>query len=676
MSSRKAINFVVNVAGYPSGVLRVLEVHQSMGGRKLDHAVLTYDLGAPGFKQYVQNLDLAQLQFPSPNGPQSLSGKEVVITATAPGKPQGKVVHWGKITNMEIDVGKDEGIQIVSRMERTHFGLPLGFQFVWNPLISQVVEVDHDVVFNPEVDGVGIIGNKRVGTENIPVSTPLFIDPGSTESAASNTLQRTTQSTPDQADRIAELAFTNWNLVDAVEFICWSCNRPQKYVTNPTRSELLRVLNADLGILKNHRLRPDLYLNEALDELLAPYGYSWKIEYTSATSRKIVIVQNGVGEKMVVLWQPAGSKLDIAKQNADLVRIDYDASMAITGVLAVGSFTEIEATFELMPAWDKADDNTPLAKLLKNGVVDWDNNPRYHRVWRDWVLNEAGDYPRAWNTLFKPNGCDEQANSFLITEFAGHADVVPRRRKFLPMLTRGPDGQPLGQVGGCDVEWWNPRRAGGLGAGWDKLWTNVPMLECRLLEKECGIKFTGSIPPVMIMRQGNDARVRITATYRSDYRIYFGAGRRNSSTNPDENTAVLDVGRRFHWRGLHRGSKYFSDVSGGRKQADLVDGREALRRFAIAAREAYDQAQCSGSIRLEGCNHWQYDLGNLITKVEGRNLALGVTKPAAEQPVRYPQLLGISYYPQVQSTLLSIAEFKETDAMVGSLLRKTRRITS
>lgn len=666
--SRPGTNFFAQVSGISSRVFKVLEVRLSTGATLLDHAVVAVDLGDPKVQQYVQNVDLSTLTFTTfDQGSVSLQGAEMSIVAENNGVLQA--VHWGKVSVQEIDMGSDEGIKLVSRLEETHFGKPLWFQHAYDPISQSIAYLDHDVVFNPEIKKV-IVGNMRVaqsaaGQPNLGYN--LFLDPASSETVNAANFQRARVTPIDDPAFVAENVSENWNLIEAVMYLCGECN-PSGPITNPTFEELSAVLSGDRRVLKNHTIRNGLYLPEALEALLEPYGYTFRIEYTTPTSRKIVILQNGVGSFKEVKWQAAGSVLDLAQQEADQIQLQYDTSMACNAVTAMGSFAELEATWYLKPAWLESQDETSLKFLKKNGPF-WETNPEYHRVWRDWVLDEAGDYGRAWGDQ-PANTANTHLSEYFTAAFNTPMTLVPKRRKFHPMLTRGSDGQPYGITGGCKVEWWRPNKPGG--AGWEVLYTSNEMFNCRLLEHECGISFTGSSPPMMIRKQRSNAKIRITATVRSDTRIIATADSGNS-VNKDTHRRQLDVNQRFHARLLHADSVYFTDVQTGKKTADVVDGRSALAEFANDAVEAWDQAQCSGSIRLEGCDHLDYKLGDLIQRVVGRNVSFQLNSAPGSQ-ARYPQVVGITYYVQDQKTHLTINEFKETDAFVASFLRKTRRL--
>jgi len=655
--SRDGIVPVVNITNIEPSIFRVLEITKTAHSQLLDHAIILVDLGSQAGQRYVQNLDLNALTITTPEGPIDLRGAICSIIAEVDG--QTRTLHWGKTTVSEVRI--PDSITLVSRLEEHHFGKPLGYQKVYDPISHVVTRSDHAVVFNPEIKGK-IFGNKRTG--NVTISDdPIFIQFGSVQTVAAQNFQGvlTIDIFGDLAT--AEAASENWSLVDAADYLFKDCNSAQQYVLNPTLAELQQVLPDSQLILKNHELRAGIYLPAALEQLLEPYGFYAYIEYESPTVRRIKIMRHGLGRERTVKLQAVGQKLDPELSGLVKAQLQYDSSMAVNQVLATGGFTEMEATFELKPAWDAELDSTPIGDLYKSKPF-WVQDPKYARVWRDWVLNEARDYPRP-----SSNGNVDLTTMFRLTYGQSHPEVAPVRRKFLPCLTRGIDGEPIGKEGHCVVEWYNPLKPGG--AGWQAL-DVYEYWSCKLLEHECGISFTGETPPVDLFFLGNNAKVRITATIRSDTRISYLAARLSSSVNVDVKQATLDVGRSFHARALHPLSKFFPALFSGTVKADIVDGRTALQTFALDLRDTWDQAACSGTLQLEGLDV-DIKIGDVITGITGRTVSFNTTMAAGGEG-RYPQVVGITLDVQEQRTIVTINEFRETNAFVASFIRKTRRL--
>jgi hypothetical protein len=432
------------------------------------------------------------------------------------------------------------------------------------------------------------------------------------------------------------------------------------------------VLPEDRHILKHHELPPGLYLNECLQQLLPAYGFTFSIDYISPTSRKLHIHQANVGAKKQIRHQVAGETLDLALTNADVIRVDYDKSTAINQIRAVGDYSKLEATWELKPAWPAEWDDIPAVQLSHHPFFAL-AHPEYARVWRDWVLNEDGSYPRAWEGHPAEIPNPDLTNKFVTAFGLGHEVLVAKRRKFHPMLTLGADRHAFGTTGGCHVEWWNPYKLAE--AGWEPVMGTMYTFGCRLLTDECGISFTDELPPFMIIAAGQNARVRITATVESDFRISAVAVRLpgDASVNALLNEQIVDVNRHFHLRGLHPESQFAEAVEAGLLLADVNDGREALAEFAVDLRQTFDRAKGAAEVRLEGLDHEDYELGDLITAVTGREIDLALTRAAAGELV-YPQVIGIRWEVQSQKMILTLDEFKQTDAYLASLIRRTKKL--
>jgi hypothetical protein len=659
--SRDGVVPFASITGLTPAIFRVLSIEKLAGGKQLDHAVVAVDLAAAN--KYVENLDLASLTVQSPSGPINLNGAEMSIQAEVNGLSQ--TLHWGSTTVYELAI--PDQIALVCRLEQSHFGFPLGFQLVWDPTTRTYTRSDHEVAFNPDYKGA-IFGNKRPPGEGNATSL-AFIDPDSLQSSFAAVVQGVAYVEPNNLLRISESMNENWSLADAAAYLFQDCNSLQQFIQNPTLQQIKAILPDDRRIVKNHRLRLGCYLNEALDLLLDPYGYTWTVDHESPTSRRIRLIRNGLGRSRAIQLQAPGASLDNTRSNVKQFKLTYDESMAVNQVRAVGGFTAIEATFELMPAWGAAYDSTSLGNLY-NGNFAWKNTPQYHRVWREWVLNEAGDYYRGWNTAFPKLAANPKLTQFFRDVYgADHPVIMPKRRKFMPMLTLGDDGQPFGPTGGCLVEWWNARKKGG--AGWDPIDPRFPFFSCRLLENEAGIKFDGGSAPFPIRRDGVEARLRITATLVSDTRIVATAARRSSSVNKQTNEFVADVGARFHARLLHPQSVYYSEVTAGTKKADQTYGQVALQDFANVTRDAWDQAGCSGYATLEGLEH-DYKIGDLVVGMQGREIQFGLNKGGADS--RFLQVVGVYYEVQGQEMKLVLNDYREADAYVAGMLRKTKRL--
>lgn len=184
---------------------------------------------------------------------------------------------------------------------------------------------------------------------------------------------------------------------------------------------------------------------------------------------------------------------------------------------------------------------------------------------------------------------------------------------------------------------WENMEADLVGGAWQKV--KWPF---SVLEKECGILFEGPTPPDALwnymLAEPEKARVRITATVRGDSRLTGIATRRSQSPNGLNIALVLNVRDKFQNSEVRPGSLFASSASIARND------QTAINTYAETVRNIEDAAQVGCSIRLEGVDHDEYQIGDLIDKVDGRNLSLdGYVASAGSVTPRRPQVIGFNY---------------------------------
>jgi hypothetical protein len=318
----------------------------------------------------------------------------------------------------------------------------------------------------------------------VPPEQLLFAD----QAGAVSGSERVRDTTAKTADG-QEVEF--WTLSQAVLMLCDQCNRDEEFIKNPDAKVLKDMMGADDRVLRAHRQPLGQYLNVQLDALLRPYGFDWCIDYLSPGKRQIRVFARGRGTGGRIKMQASGQDLDMDKTNAEDLDLTADvSSRCVNAFRVLGDYVQIEATWELVPAWDSTHDEADDEDLIDSSeswsLKDPENTSR---VWRDWVLNEAGDY----NDLR-----DGIEGTFDLAPFLG--PCVNRRRKFEPTITLNTDGSPIGSCGGIEVEWWDSADA-----EWKKL-TEIGAegRQVNILSHECGIRFDGEVPPVELMDQGID----------------------------------------------------------------------------------------------------------------------------------------------------------------------------
>ena len=609
MPSRNAPRIEVYINGKLSPEWRPLRSERSCNSHRLDHCTLELDLGFTGGTLVDQRL--------APN-----SDLEVEIVETTEDNSK-RVTHWGKVAFEEIELGNTEKLRVVSRIDEFHLSQPLVGYWTWNPNVSGPQQVFEELIFNRAIDGV-TFGNRHPnqGVQDAFGGVPLFLDPESARTKASQ-----------KFNNIDSLP-TFWKLSEAVAYLCRVSNPKEFYVKNPAIADLAKIFDDQTDLLRHVHLPHGLYLSQALDRLIGPLGYSWYIALDERGRRFFAFFKRGEGTDQVQVYlQCPGELLDTDQTNVKQCQIKYDITEIANSVVGLGSFVEVEATFELLRCWSPSDDalaNTP--DLLRIGQPHFNEHVD---VWRKWVLNEAGDY-----TGLRP----EIKLPYDFSKLSAKSAFTVKRRKFLPCLTLGADGlTPIGRCGGCRVEYWNPNSDSGR-------WIESHH-EVHVLEHECGVHFAGQLPPREIMLLGDKAKVRITATIQLDQRLLYHAQRRKDSPNADDVTVVLDLHDRFHFKRVDKSSQ----VTGSKTLA--VDDTAALKTYCDQVRDTYNVAEVNGPVVIEGIDWLGYELGQSVTKIEGREIDFNGVADSSRQPL-YPQIVGIALDYQSQTTTLTLQQFK------------------
>jgi hypothetical protein len=699
---RAYVETKVYVNGKINPHMKVLECEETQGGGRMNFARLAYDLGhrqveagRPGAAYLSEH---SFYDGKEPGGTEQLAGAEIEIVGTVDGLV--KVYHWGHLGIQSLEIADKESFALTSRMVNSDFGIPLGGQRVVDPKTNKSVwihptkgqlpiEMDIPIVFNPEHTDGTIRGNKRIFGKEV-----LFINPASTETEGAQQYQNLGRSIDltrwvagfsdwFKANQLEADANENWSLADACFYLLEATNgvipwlltlKRQPRILNPSLEQIKKILPTDRSQIKNHQIRVGAYLPEALDALLEPYGYTWKVNLVARGARVIEIIKLGTSDKKIVARLDRPANPNHANTDAWKTNIHFDTQRVFNQVRIQGGKTQIEATFPLSPAWPTSHDD--LTTDNEDNVVkdsqSWDSNPDYHRTWRDWVLGEAGDYQRSRAFDLTP--------LFRAAFGKSHPPVVAKRRQFLPMLSADQDGEPYGKVKGCYIEWEDDtgvRRPLPVGeASWS----------IKLLKNECGITFTGNQPPPELYDLGaSGARIWITATIESDTRISAVAKRKDTSANPDIVELVVQKPLSFHLHTRLATGDYKSKFSSVTKVGDPdddafpvallskeLDGRVALNLVAETIRQSVDQAECSGTITLDGIDRLQYETGTVITELAGRAINFKVNGESTLQ--QYPQIVGVKYLPQQQITVVMLKSFRTTESRLAELLRRMRAL--
>jgi hypothetical protein len=603
-------------------------------------------------------------------------------------------VHYGRLAAAEpAIVPRGEMIGAVSRFDEHMFGQNIGVFTVpleYNAdqtnalpdLERGVPNAFVPITFNPIVDG-----------QRFPNRVPVI----------KQSYYTIPQALPRSSAKIDALlsagSVAYWTLSEAVDFVCFFWNLFQTHVENPTIDALQSVMGGKGPELFNLTIEPTDSLPEALNKLLIPFGYVWHVELASLNRRYIQVTRRHTSDLARVLYmQSFGSVTDLAQSRVSEMRLTYDVvDSSASNIAIVPEPPIVEGTFELVPAWDPDHD-----RLNHDAFAEEDVDKEYSRVWRDWVLNEHGEYDQ-WmvtrkakagntglsygdfdfaefiNTIFPAGDDDEDQKK--PKEWSPTFLGVPKwRHRFDRLLTTKLDGSIVGdEYGGVWIEFWTKdnaaAEAGPKGDGWQSIEALMPNCTANVLQNECGVRIQCSSKAMQIIRKvpysysddGQDNwesnfKLRVTATIQFDTpyithaRLPNAIGQVNQSHLADSKVAYISKGNDFRYRFVHALSRFYQD-----NEYASVAVNDELRSIAYA-KEIYANwatAACSGEFVIPGLDllDTQQVLGQSVSRLQGRDIGFQ-TNPEGMSPERYPTIAGISYDIQRQQTKLHLETYR------------------
>lgn len=567
-------------------------------------------------------------------------GDNIEVKVFVVSNGQEKLVHWGhsSITSLSLENGVLP-LSCTSRLEHFHFGELLNGMREALPGSSAEFTNEAKLVFNPVIDDKTMANRGTMGSGHY-----RFVDPESVRSEPAATLHGLggVNGTPEL-----------WNLIEATQYLCDVLNHGETYIKNPLLSNIEGVLDPRRTLLRNHHIPHGLYLPQALDALLHPFGYGWYINLDNGRP-EIWLFRRGVGRQKLVALQRPGQRMNQRDSNTPKPRLDINTGSVCNEPTVIGDFRYFEQTFRLYPCWSRDLDSTPEAHTAI-GSPQYNSSPSIQRIHRDWILNEDGSYTGVRREI---------TSHYDFKDTFGH-DTVPRRRKFLETLTLAADGSPVSDLPGGTVEY-------SLDGGVTKFPISKLGASGHFLTKECGFRFTGHLPPgqlrqALLSQSSLDDNVRlyVTATVRDDKRLSYTAQRRNTSPQSDIARVQIDLHDRFQYRVRAPGSKY--DQTPGTFTYERLDDTEKLQSYAEAIRDSWDMAEMSGSMPIillggtdtENAQSGDYQLGDVITEIAGRNISLSGSASSSDSP-RYPQITAITYHFDQHMRTLTLQNFRET----------------
>ncbi|MHB8953346.1 MAG: hypothetical protein ACYC4U_10290 [Pirellulaceae bacterium] len=629
---------------------------QSLGSGRSDVAVIVQE--RPGESRHRLRLEEIALGEALINLP-----CEVVVTSEEGGE---RVLHFGKIVAVNADLGpQGELLTFTSRLddhllgpicERTEVYLDDTLTSVagGEPRIFRQGEI----LFNP-IDKHG----ELLPTMWFPgeAAYPQMIDP--------RAFSRDKKSWAKGC--------WNWTLPEAVLYLCRCWNVYEWYVDNPTLSDLealfLDPVTGDEGlILRNVIVPQDTTLPHALTRLLEPFGWSWYVDLLERGKRRIWFRDRRQTTPHELNLQRYGEALDLDKSDVSEYKLQYDTvNRSCTHVKVAMDLPRVEGTFILVPAWDPVYDRATVASLVPTTEEFEDDEPEKKRAWRDFVLNESGEYYPRLSTRghARPLAYFEDLKTLFTDCDARIAQPNLRkiRRRFYPMLTRDADGSGKKSELPAYVEYTT-----NLGA---KEPTWKPLMELlsdgfsvQLLDDECGIRLNaGQKPHEKIISQRategwiNSFALRVTTCIEGDEPVVVSAG-----NDPDTGQAFLsdelfisvDASEKYRCSFTHPKSRFAIAITSGALQTNAAFDIDEATKFATYLHKSWGNASCTGQLTLPLLDILPFDLlGKPVTIAGDRNVSLRTTHKNWGYQA-FPLVVEISYDIQQQTTRLTLDSYR------------------
>ena len=562
-----------------------------------------------------QTLDSAQLEWAvvghleNRTQPANFS-QEVQVFADDSTTPTDRTrLLWSDYVTEVEKVGRGkETLTAEAQLRPYHFGRPFPGQTVLAVFAGsdETHIVDMEPVFNPNIRGK-IYGNRSDMKLPAGATEPyLFIHPQSVQSAAAETWGGQT------AER--------WALAEAVHRMCVSCNPDEIYLRNPSLDDLATLAVAP--DLVDKKLPTGKYLPAYLDALLQPYGFNWWVDPSDQLQLPIIrLYSKGFGTEKTIKLQAAGFQLELSASDATEYQVARRIGDAPNAVTVKGALLEREVTLPLYPAWTADKDNLERDDLDKTDGASYAANPNVHRLW---VANEGADY----------DGLRTDDHAAVVPDLR---DVFPEDAKY-DVHRRIPD-EPLAYRAANDktrapflVEYKKDSAT-----GWVPLKDEVAG-NFIMLPDQIGVVFNSDKPPEELVDNVATAKLRITCTIEGDSRVRGVADRQETAVNARENRLVLRVDKQFVDRQVATTGDYASVLAGS--DADEQDDTTAIQTFAEDLRDQHEIAENACNFVLFG-HHLDYEIGDLITEVEGRSVSLN--QASADATAVYPQITSITY---------------------------------
>jgi len=514
-------------------------------------------------------------------------------------------LHLGDYVGEGFRVDQDgEYLTATSQLRPYHYGIPVTGYRVWDAIDSEQKMIADHIVFNPTIDEKTVFNRSNKARSLAPgdgFSGYIWTHPELADSAIGQTYQGQTRN--------------EWTLYEAVQALCELLNPDQEFLKRPISVDL-DVLS-DAPPLRNVMIEMGTYLPEALSKILIPLGYNHWIDYTQPDPQ-IVFFKIGEGEEKELLFPAVGATLEPSAANVNQLVVNNSIGDAINQVVVYGDFQEAEMTIPLYPGWPAASDSIDADYLAKTESQYLLNV----NTWRLWIANEAGDIDPAVSRLGQLPVVPDFGSVFTI--------ATPHRRTLGEPLTYGEDenlGDNKQQRQPIKVEY-------SIDGGYEWLPTEEQDWTIKLCPDQIGVYFDGNTIPQDLYDAGSAARVRVTGTVKGDYRVRGYAAKQAWAANARTNEQILFMPEKFQQRWRQNDGVLASVLTG---DADERADNTSAEEYAEKVRDQNHYAEIDCEFRLPGW-HIDYKIGDLITKVAGRELHMD-SAPSTAPVNRYVQIV-------------------------------------
>jgi hypothetical protein len=250
--------------------------------------------------------------------------------------------------------------------------------------------------------------------------------------------------------------------------------------------------------------------------------------------------------------QHEGQQINISKTNISAYSGHNNFWPITHRYIGLGDLKVFEATFELVKAWDPADETTDFDTFSPS------SNPNFLKVrdvYRKWCLNETGKYS---------NEPYNRGPAYDFTKIFDTQNYVRRARRFHPALTADTQGRSLGyflEVSYDDGEHW-----------WQYLYAFDNLLD------ECGVWLSSDrldLNTWIAILKGV-LRFRITCSVLSDERLSCEIADGPAGSAAPVIDFCLQMQSPFRYRKVTNQSKFYGSIGSSIGKADEADDSAAL----------------------------------------------------------------------------------------------------